>query len=102
MIKIKTEVTRENGQIELTIWEVDTTKDKQFFDGGGTFNLDKKLIENISFKEENLGRILNELEDLENIINEEKEEAEADYDGSLQQAHDDHQRTELNAIIKNQ
>ena len=102
MKKIQVEITREKGEIELTIWEVDTSKNFKYFGSGETFNFDKKLVENLSFKEENLGRILNELEDLEHIIEEEKKEAESDYDGSVQQALDDHERTELAAIIRNQ
>lgn len=98
MIKITTDVVREGGEVELTIWEVDTDKDLTMFGGGKVFNFEKKLLEHISFKQEFLGRIINELETVERQI----EEEGGEYDGSTQMALDDHQRTEMATIIKNQ
>lgn len=82
MKTIQTKITYDQGEIELTIWEADL--DKKITTGDTVRFFDKKLLVNISFKKEYLGKIIEELETLANQM-----EEKGIYDGSGQQAEDD-------------
>lgn len=81
MKTIQTKITNNQGEIELTLWEADL--DKMITTGDTVRFFDKKLLVNISFKKEYLGKIIEELETIANQM-----EEKGIYDGSGQQAED--------------